>query len=237
LPRSYVTLPGYRAGMHPPNYGKKYPAEPLTREEINRLLKACCRGNAGARNRAMIVTMWRSGLRIAETLALLPKDVDLAAGTVTVLHGKGDRRRVVGIDPEACAVIEQWIARRRKLGVNGRHPLFCKVSRPDIGAPVQASCFREAMKDAGARAGLDRRCHPHALRHTCATELAREGVPIQEIQKQLGHKDLVTTIRYIAELNPQAVIDRMRARTWAPATHVPDSTEQRHPGEPPGATA
>jgi integrase len=212
--RSVVTLPGHNRGMHPPNYGKKFPAEPLTRADVDRLLRACGRGNAGARNRAIIVVMWRAGLRIAETLALLPHDVDLIEGTITVMHGKGDRRRVVGIDPQACDTIQHWIDCRRQLGVNGKQPLFCVISRPNVGAPVQASCFREAMKDAGRRAGLERRVHPHALRHTHATELAREKVPIQEIQVQLGHKDLITTIRYIGALNPQAVIDRMRARTW-----------------------
>lgn len=212
--RSVVTLPGNNAGMHPPNYGKTYPAEPLSRDEIHRLLRACGRGNAGARNRAAIVVMWRAGLRIAEALALHPKDLDLELGTVTVLHGKGDRRRVVGIDPEACAVVAQWDDRRRALGVNGRHPLFCVISRPNVGAPMQSSCFREAMKDAATRAGLERRVHPHALRHTHAMELANEGVGIHVIRAQLGHSSIQTTARYIDHLAPRQVIDTMRARTW-----------------------
>ncbi|HEV3136153.1 MAG TPA: site-specific integrase [Acidimicrobiia bacterium] len=200
--------------MKPGNAGKKYPAEPLTKDEVRRLLKACGRGYAGARNKALFVVWWRCGLRIAESLALHPKDVDLVNGTVTVLHGKGDRRRVVGIDPEAAAVVEHWLDLRRELGVNGRHPLFCVISRPSIGKPMHDSCAREAIKRAGQRAGLDRRVHPHALRHTHAFELAGENVPIHVIQKQLGHKDSRTTDRYIGHLRPQQVIDAMRARTW-----------------------
>ena len=212
--RSYVTVPGYRLGMKPANAGKRYPAEPLSKDEIHRLLKASGRGYAGARNRALWVMLWRCGLRIAEALALYPRDLDLEAGTVTVLHGKGDRRRVVGIDPEAAAVVAQWIDRRRLIELTGRSPLFCVISWPNIGKPMQASCAREAIKDAARRAGIERRVHPHALRHTHAFELANEGVPVHVIRAQLGHKSLATTARYIDHLAPRQVIDAMRARTW-----------------------
>ncbi len=61
--------------------------------------------------------LWRGGLRIAEALALRPADVDVAAGTVTVLHGKGDRRRVVGLN--------RWLEERRERGLGRRWALFC----------------------------------------------------------------------------------------------------------------
>ncbi len=55
---------------------------------------------------------WRTGLRLGEILALKVKDLDLDAGLVTVQHGKGDKRRIVGIDPGAAALIERWLVVR-----------------------------------------------------------------------------------------------------------------------------
>ena len=102
-----VTMPGYRKGQHPPNYGLKLPAEVLTASEVRALMAACPRrGPPGVRNRALIVVLWRGGLRSAEALDLELRDIDQAAGTVTVRHGKGNRRRVVGLDPEAFAVLQ-----------------------------------------------------------------------------------------------------------------------------------
>lgn len=218
--RSPITLPGYRLGMKPANYGQKYPAEILTREEISKLLAACSRrGPSGLRNRALIVVMWRTGLRIAEALALHRKDVDLQHGTITVLHGKGDRRRTVGIDPQALALLEQWIVRRRELGIGPASPLFCTISKPRPGRPVKDSYVREALKDLARKAGIEKRVHPHGLRHTHAAELAREGVPLHIIRRQLGHADLAMTARYIEHLTPMDVISAMQQREWI--THEP----------------
>ncbi len=225
--RSPVTLPGYRLGMRPANYGQHYPAEVLTRDEVSRLLAACSRrGHAGLRNQALIVVLWRSGLRIAEALvALRPKDINLEAGTITVLHGKGDRARTVGIDPQAGAVLERWLTRRREIVVidraAGRHvrlpptaPVFCTISAPRPGRPMHSAYVREAFKALGIKADIEKRVHPHGLRHTHASELAREGVPVHEIRKQLGHASPATTERYIDHLAPLEVIHAMQARSW-----------------------
>ncbi|HWF49713.1 MAG TPA: site-specific integrase [Solirubrobacteraceae bacterium] len=218
--RSAVTVPGYRLGMKPANAGKKYPAEILTSDEIHRLMAACGRhGLAGPRNRAMIVTLWRGGLRVTEMLELRPKDIDLEAGTISILHGKGDRRRVIGIDPEAAAVIDVWLTLRRELrGLGaplGTAPVFCVISHPNIGGRQHSSVVRETLKDLAVKAGIEKRVHPHGLRHTHAAELAREGVPVHVIRKQLGHSSLDTTERYINHLAPLEVIRAIQRRTWA----------------------
>lgn len=72
----------------------------LTTTEIEALIRCCSnRAPTGIRNRALIAITWRSGLRIGETLALQPKDLQIEQGTVVIQHGKGDKRRVVGLDP------------------------------------------------------------------------------------------------------------------------------------------
>jgi site-specific recombinase XerD len=216
LGRPYTSMmdPELRRGRKPPNYGKRYPAEILTGEEIHRLMAACGRGRAGKRNRAIIVVMWRCGLRVSEVLALEPRDVDITNGTVTVRHGKGNRRRVVGLDPTAAAVVERWAATRQTLGVRRGSPLFCTISRDHLGHALAAPYIREALKRLAGRAAIDKRVHPHGFRHTFAVDLLREGVPITMIQKLLGHGDLATTARYLDHLLPLEAVERARARVW-----------------------
>lgn len=218
--RSVVTMPEYRLGMSPANKGKSYPAEVLSEAEFDRLLGVIStRGLAGRRNRAIIALMWGCGPRIAEVLALRPKDVDLPDGTVTVLHGKGDKRRVLGLPPGPAALLEVWIAERRQLGVGPSRPLFCVISKGRIGRQLYASYVREAIHEYGIRAGIDKRCHPHGLRHSFAVRKARQGVPVPVIQKMLGHTSLATTERYISHLDPAEVINAMRADTWQERDH------------------
>jgi len=232
--RSDVTLPGYRQGMPPANAGKKYPAEVYTRDEVLALIAACSRrGTAGLRNRALVVILWRAGLRIDEALELRPKDIDLEAGTVQILHGKGNRRRVVGIDAQAVAVIELWLRRRRELRGRGAPlgtaPVLCVISRPNIGGVMHSSVVRETLKDLGVKAGLEKRIHPHGFRHTYAVELSREGVPVDLIRKLLGHSSLATTVRYLDHLEP---VEAIRAIHNRPAWAEPLDGRDRGVGAP-----
>ena len=211
--RSPITMPGYRKGQHPLNYGMKLPAEPLTRDEIERLLRYMGRGPCGHRNRALVVLMWRSGLRIAEALALHPKDIDPAGGTVTILSGKGGRRRQVGVDAYTLAVLERWTLARAELGgITGRDPLFCCVDVRTRGKFMYSSYVRDMLKHRAAQAGIEKRVHPHGLRHTMAFELMMEGEPLGVIRDQLGHSQLATTMRYLDHLAPAAAIRAMHNR-------------------------
>ena len=211
--RSPVTRVGHHAGRVAPNRGRRYPPEILTKEEVKALLRGCStRAPTGVRNRALIAVMYRGGLRLGETLALKPKDVDPAQDTVTVLHGKGDRRRTVGLDPEAMALVERWLDRRRDLGISGRAPLFCTLE----GRPLKPSYVRTLLPRLAVKAGIDKRVHPHGLRHTHAAELMWEGVAVPIIQRQLGHASLATTDGYHRSIAPADVIEAMKQRAWDP---------------------
>jgi site-specific recombinase XerD len=202
---------GYHTGREPANKGKTYPPEVLTSDEVRGLVEACSsRAPTGIRNRALIVVMYRGGLRAGETLALRPKDVDTTAGTLTVLHGKGDRRRVVGLDPGAMAIVTRWIETRHTLGISGHAPLFCTLQ----GRPLQPSYIRTLMPRLAGRAHIEKRVHAHGLRHTHAYELMMEGVPVPVIQQQLGHTSLATTDRYVSHLAPVDLISHMQQRDW-----------------------
>lgn len=213
--RPIVTQPGYNAGQRPPNYGLKFPAEVLTPDEIGRLIAACPRrGPSGLRNRALIVLLWRGGLRCQEALDLELRDVDQSAGTITVRHGKGNRRRVVGLDPPAFAVLELWLVARGELGVPRGSKVFCTITAGNIGRPMGAGYWREAIKKLGVKAGIEKRVHSHGLRHTHATELMREGTSLLVISRQLGHSSLGITQRYVDHLEPAEVVQTMQHREW-----------------------
>ena len=116
------------------NRNERLPGEVLAPADIRALLRACNQGPTGARNRALLVVLWRGGLRIAEALALRPVDLDAAAGLVRVRRGKGGRPRQVGLDPEAFAAVDAWIGRRSALGIGGRAPSSANASPSKRGA-------------------------------------------------------------------------------------------------------
>ena len=197
--------------MSPANKGKKLPPEPLTADEMKALINVPSkRAPTGIRNRALLVVLYRAGLRVSEALALKPKDLDAEQGTIRVLHGKGDKCRVVGLDPGAWAIVQLWLDKRASMGLNGRQTVFCTLK----GQPMRDSYVRGLMKRLAARAGVEKRVHAHGLRHTHAFELASEGVPVHEIQRQLGHSSLATTDRYVNHLNPAAAVESIRRREW-----------------------
>ena len=208
---SPVTASGYHLGRTAPNKGRSYPAEVLTPDEVTALIKACSnRAPTGIRNRALITSLYRGGLRLAEALALAPKDFDLNRGTITVLHGKGDRRRTVGIDPGAVAIVGRWVDRRMALELGRGSPLFCTLD----GKALHPSYVRTLLPRLATKVGIDKRVHPHGLRHTMAFELMMEGVPVPIIQKQLGHANLATTQRYLDHIAPKDVVEVMQQREW-----------------------
>jgi integrase len=99
--RSPATLPGYHARRPPRNKGMRYPADPPTVDEIVAVMRHTSDDRHGWRLRAIIVVLWRAGLRIREALALTEHDLDPRRGSILVRHGKGGRRREVGMDDGA----------------------------------------------------------------------------------------------------------------------------------------
>jgi integrase/recombinase XerD len=199
----------------PTNAGRKFPVEPLTADEVRALLSAASnRASSGIRLRAMIGVMYGAGLRLAEVLALKSHDVDTKAGTVRVRHGKGDKARVVGIDPHGAALLDAWMERRRSLGLNGKHLVFAQYTVGKVGEPLDPRYVRTALARLGVKAGLEKRVHPHGLRHSLAFDLAMTGTPTNAIQAALGHTSLAVTDRYVRHIAPADVVATMRAREW-----------------------
>jgi site-specific recombinase XerD len=148
-------------------------------------------------------------LRISEALALAESDLDPARGAVLVRRGKGGKRREVGMDAWAWQRLEPWLRRREQLPVG---VLFCAVSGPTRGRPWSPQGVRLQVRTIAVRAGVRRRFAPHQLRHAHAVEMAREGVPLVVIQRELGHVNLGITSIYLQGIDNAETIDTVHHR-------------------------
>jgi site-specific recombinase XerD len=181
------------------------PLEVLEPREIEVLLKACGRSATGLRNRALISLMWRAGLRVSEALAVESRDVDLGAGTVRVRRGKGGRARVVGLDNRLELELGRWIRARPA----GAGPIICTLQ----GGPVSPDYVRQMLRRVARRAEVDRRVHPHGLRHAFAREFARQpDVGLLDVRDALGHARASTTEVYLRDVGSGSAARLMRAR-------------------------
>jgi len=147
-------------------------------------MRAAGDGPDGVRLRGVIVVLWRAGLRVSEALALAESDLDRVRGAIQVRHGKGGRRREVGMDRWAWEALDPWLTLRAGLPIGA---LFCVLRGPTRGRPCSAAGVRVQLRNAAIAAGVRRRLAPHQLRHAHAVEMSREGVPLVVIQRQLGH--------------------------------------------------
>ena len=123
--RSPASTPGARAGIAPRNKGQRYPADPPTVDEIVAVMRQVGHTRHGHRLNALIVVLWRAGLRIQEALSLTETDLDQRRGSILARHGKNDRRREVGMDAWGWSALELWLADRVALPVG---PLFCVMT-------------------------------------------------------------------------------------------------------------
>ncbi len=148
---------------------RRRPIDILTPDEVQVLIAtASNRAPSGIRNRALIAVLYFSGIRLAEALALLPRDIDLDAGEINVRCGKGGRQRLVGINAQAQAHLSRWMDPRVRLAINGRQPVFCTFSKAN-GKPrvktLSPRYVQHMLHRLAGKSPLEKRIHPHSLRH------------------------------------------------------------------------
>jgi site-specific recombinase XerD len=219
--RSPATVPGYCRGRPPANKGRRSPADPPCVEETVAVMREAGNGAHGLRLRALIVVLWRAGLRIGEALSLSERDLDPARGSLLVRHGKGGKRREVGMDEWGWEQLRPWLEKRLELPVGA---LFCVISGPTRGRPCSSSGARAQLRRVAKQSGVRRRFAPHQLRHAHTIEMAREGIPLNIIQRRLGHANLGVTSIYLQGIDNGEIIDTVRAR---PAPMLPASAGLR----------
>ncbi|HEY3721801.1 MAG TPA: site-specific tyrosine recombinase XerD [Acidimicrobiia bacterium] len=194
----------------------------LTEDEVEALLGAVVGDDPRAvRDRAILETLYATGVRISELVGLDRRDLDFEASLVRVV-GKGDKERVVPIGRTARGALEDYLARARP-------ELERPVTRARVaGDPVllnarggrltRQGCWK-IVTTTGDRVGLTGRLSPHVLRHSCATHMLDHGADIRVVQELLGHASLSTTQVY-TKVSPERLravyeLAHPRARTGA----------------------
>jgi integrase/recombinase XerD len=181
----------------------------LTEGEVEALLAAVVGDTARSlRDRAIVETLYATGVRISELVGLDRRDLDLDDGLVRVL-GKGSKERIVPVGRSARDALTAYLA-------DGR-PQLARPDRSPRGAGEavilnvrggrlsRQSCWK-IVRTAGERAGVGGRLSPHVLRHSCATHMLERGADIRVVQELLGHASLSTTQVY-TKVSPE----RLRA--------------------------
>lgn len=186
---------------------------PLTGDQAASLVAAAGGGVAGVRNRALVTLLYRTGLRSNE---LVSADAgDLYEGTaghfIRVEHPKNDARgaphRELGLDSRTVEIVGEWLEIR-----SSRHTALFHTRS---GRRLTNSYLRQLLPLLARRAGIGRRVHPHALRHTFARQLYEEtGHDVVLVMQALGHKNLQTTQTYLQGIGATAVIAATSRRKW-----------------------
>ena len=158
--------------------------EILSPEEVAAIFDAC----SNLKHKALLMTSYSGGLRLGETLGLLPSDVDSQRMMIRVEQGKGKKDRYVMLSEVLLQTLrEYWKA---------FHPLRWLFEGKTRGEPLSPSTAEKVFKLAAGRADVTKNVSFHSLRHAFATHLLEDGTNIRVIQALLGHRSLTTTQVY-----------------------------------------
>lgn len=204
-----VTLPReWNVEMIP--FGKRPKKLPvvLGPEEVSRLLAAVTSPSI----KMILTTLYATGLRISEALALTPQDIDSSRMLIRVRCGKGQKERLVPLSPMLLTELREYFRRARPQTV-----LFPSLYPP---RPINPATVQLACRKAAIAAGITKLVTPHVLRHSYATSLLEAGVDIISIQHLLGHSSLSTTLIYLHCRRPY--LETLSSPLdWLPITQCP----------------
>ncbi len=171
------------------------PRTVLTESEVQTLLAAPGSDALGLRDRAILETLYSTGLRRAELAGLDLYDVDQASEVVRVRQGKRGKDRYVPIGARALAVLRRYLREARPgLVASPKEPALFIASI--TGRRLNVKTLNFIVRQRGKAAGIARRVTPHVLRHTCATHLLQGGADLRHVQAILGHASIATTQIY-----------------------------------------
>ena len=176
-----------------PKIGRPLPKS-LTEEQVEKLLQSPdVATHYGLRDRAMLETLYATGLRVSELTGLTLSQVSLTQGVVRVI-GKGDKERLVPLGEEAMTWVSRYLAegRPKLLRSHSTDALFITAR----GGPMTRQAFWHNLKVHARNAGIRTMLSPHTLRHAFATHLLNHGADLRVVQMLLGHADLSTTQIY-----------------------------------------
>ena len=179
--------------LDPPKRTPRFPKS-LSEAEVEALLAAPDAATPlGLRDRAMLETLYATGLRVSELVALKTFEVNLDANVVRVV-GKGNKERLVPLGEEAADWLNQYAVQARSDLQKKKNSTAMFLTARGAGMTRQA--FWHLIRRYGARAIPGKKLSPHVLRHAFATHLINHGADLRVVQLLLGHADISTTQIY-----------------------------------------
>ena len=194
LSREHHILANPAADLDLPRQPKRLPRSTPTVQEVEAILAEAEPDTVqGLRDRALLETLYATGLRRMELAGTGVYDADLTRGLLWVRHGKGGRERVVPLGERAMAWLDKYLTEARpQLLTADTEALFLT----DYGEPVRADFVSNKVKRYMEFAGVHKVGSAHLLRHACATHMLEGGADIRFIQEMLGHASIETTEIY-----------------------------------------
>ena len=178
-----------------PKQEKKLPRF-LEYEEVKKLLETPPMDNwLGARDRAILETLYSTGIRVSELVAVNMDDVDFL-GEVVRVRGKGKKERIAPISSSALQVIQHYMEFRNKRAQSNSNFDSKVLFVNKHGGRLSTRSVRRKMDKYLKMAGLDPEISPHTLRHSFATHMLNNGADLRSVQELLGHQSLSTTQIY-----------------------------------------
>ncbi|MHC4460998.1 MAG: tyrosine recombinase XerC [Planctomycetota bacterium] len=178
-----------------PKQEKKLPRF-LEYEEVKRLLETPPMDSwLGARDRAILETLYSTGIRVSELVALNMDDIDFL-GEVVHIRGKGKKERIAPIGSSALQVIQHYMEFRNKRAQSNSNFDSKVLFVNKHGRRLSTRSVRRKMDKYLKMAGLDPSISPHTLRHSFATHMLNNGADLRSVQELLGHQSLSTTQVY-----------------------------------------
>jgi integrase/recombinase XerD len=179
--------------LESPKTGQKLP-ETLTEEEINRMIESIDTVKPeGFRNRAILETLYSCGLRVSELVNLKLSNIYFDEQFV-IVHGKGDKQRIVPISQKAITEITAYLPWRNNLKIKRGDEDILFLNR--YGSQLTRVMIFHIIKQQANLAGIIKNISPHTLRHSFATHLLEGGANLRAIQMMLGHENITTTEIY-----------------------------------------
>ncbi len=172
-------------------YDRSHP-QTLSPNEIDRFVSQLTATKH--RDRAIVWLLKDGGVRIGEALSLQMPDIHWAGRRVTVHATKSRTSRIVPLSDESLVALSNYIRIERPTELTHDYVFVC-LGRRNFGQPFRYRAWVYICEEARKRADVPR-VHAHAFRHTCATNLAEAGMPMDALQRQLGHRHLETTLIY-----------------------------------------
>jgi len=168
--------------------------EILTLREVEELLEQPdLKTPLGIRDRAMLETLYATGIRVSELIQLSIHQVNLEGG-YALIYGKGSKERIVPLGSEAIQWITHYVQGVRMGLLRGKESPSLFLGRSGKGMSRQR--FWKSLKGYGQKAGIRKRMSPHLLRHSFASHLLERGADLRSVQMLLGHADISTTQIY-----------------------------------------